>query len=802
MKEYNANIIEKKWQDIWEEKGSFIAHDDSDKPKRYLLIEFPYPSAKGLHVGHARPFTAMDVVARKSRLEGYNVLYPIGFDAFGLPTENYAIKHKVKPRTATDEAISNFRKQLKSLGFSFDWDREIDTTDDGYVKWTQYLFLKFLEHGLAYKDTLSINWCPSCKIGLANEEVVNGRCERCHGEVYKRDKEQWMLKITAYAQRLIDDLKDLDYIPRAKSQQIHWIGRSEGAEIDFPIGKDHSYKVRIFTTRPDTIYGATYMVVAPEHPMIQELASEITNMGELDEYRENAKKKSDLERTELSKEKTGIEIKGLKAFNPISEKEIPVFISDYVMMTYGTGAIMAVPAHDQRDYEFAKKFGQEIIPVIEGGDIEKEAFVGDGKVINSPLINGLTVKDAIAKMIAIIGERGLGTSKINYKLRDWVFSRQRYWGEPIPVVHCPDCGTVPLPYEELPLTLPDLDSYQPSDDGESPLSKVEEWVNTTCPKCGGKAKRETDTMPNWAGSSWYFLRYTDPHNDKEFASKEKLEKWMSVDWYNGGMEHTTLHLLYSRFWHKFLYDIGLVTTPEPYKKRTSHGMILGEGGVKMSKSLGNVVNPDDIINEHGADTLRLYEMFIGDFEQAATWSDDSLRGCRRFLDRIWKLQTMLNIGDKAVDPGLEVEYNNMIKKVTEDFENLKYNTAIASMMAFTNSIYQKGSISEPEFRTLLLLLNPLCPHITSELWELSFGGDIADESWPTYDPEKLLADSIEIAVQINGKLRATISVPREASSEECEKIAFANDKVIEFLEGKNVVKTIVIPAKIVNIVVK
>lgn len=802
MKEYRPEIIEKKWQDRWDETGVFCAEgNDSKKPKRYLLIEFPYPSAKGLHVGHPRPFTGMDVIARKSRFQGYNVLYPIGFDAFGLPTENYAMKFKIHPRVATDESIANFKRQLKSLGFSFDWSREIDTTNPEYYKWTQYIFLKFLEHGLAYKDNLSINWCTSCKIGLANEEVVNGHCERCGGEVVKKDKEQWMLRITAYADKLIEGLEGVDYIPRAKSQQIHWIGRSEGCEINFPLSKHEDAKIKVFTTRPETIYGATYMVIAPEHPILAELASSIENMAELEAYREEAKKKSDLERTELSKEKTGVQIKGIKAYNPISEKEIPIWISDYVMMGYGTGAIMSVPAHDQRDYDFATKFSLPIIEVIEGGDISKEAYSGDGKLINSPLIDGLGVEEAKKKMTAIITERGLGEFKVNFKLRDWVFSRQRYWGEPIPVVHCDCCGIVPLPYEELPLLLPDLENYETTDTGESPLANLEHWVNTTCPKCKGKARRETDTMPNWAGSSWYYLRYCDPHNKDVFASKESLKQWLPVDWYNGGMEHTTLHLLYSRFWHKFLYDIGEVPTPEPYNKRTSHGMILGAGNVKMSKSLGNVINPDDIVNEFGADTLRLYEMFIGDFEQSAAWSDDSVRGCRRFLDRIWKLQTILNDKDE-VDKEVEISYNNMIKKVSEDYENLKFNTAIACMMAFTNEIYHKGSITAPELKTLLILLNPVCPHITEEMWEDNFGGSILDNSWPVYDETKLVGDEVEIGVQVNGKLRATVMIPKDASKEVTEKIALANEKIAAILEEKTLVKTIVIPAKIVNIVVK
>lgn len=803
MKEYRPEIIEKKWQDRWEESGVFRAEGlDSKKPKRYILIEFPYPSSKGLHVGHPRPFTGMDVVARKSRFQGYNVLYPIGFDAFGLPTENYAIKHKIHPRKATDESIANFKRQLKELGFSFDWSREVDTTDPKYFKWTQYMFLKFLEHGLAYKDTLSINWCTSCKVGLANEEVVNGTCERCHSEVVKKDKEQWMLRITAYAQKLLDDLETVDYITRAKAQQIHWIGRSEGAELKFAI-KDSDEELRVYTTRPDTVYGATYMVIAPEHPLIDKMADRISNMDEVHEYQHEARKKSDLERTELSKEKTGVEIKGVRIINPLTKKEIPLWISDYVMMGYGTGAIMAVPAHDTRDYEFAKKFGLEIVEVVKGGDISKEAFVSNsGTLVNSDILNGLDVPAAKKKIIEYVEKESLGEAKINYKLRDWVFSRQRYWGEPIPVVHCEKCGVVPLPYDQLPLLLPDVEHYETTDTGESPLAAIDEWVNTTCPHCGGPAKRETDTMPQWAGSSWYFLRYCDPHNDDEFASMDSLKYWMPVDWYNGGMEHTTLHLLYSRFWHKFFYDIGEVSSPEPYAKRTSHGMILGGGGVKMSKSLGNVINPDDIVNEYGADTLRLYEMFIGDFEQAASWSDDSVRGCRRFLDRIWRMQDFMSQED-SIGEDLEVEFNNMIKKVSEDYESLKYNTAIASMMSYTNDIYSRGSISKGEYKVLLHLLNPICPHITEELWEtIDKDANIHETPWPSYDEAKLQGDEIEIAIQVNGKLRSTIMVPTDSSKEYTEKMALENERIKEILSDKKLAKVIVVPGKIVNIVAK
>ncbi|MDO4772545.1 MAG: leucine--tRNA ligase [Bacillota bacterium] len=801
MKAYEPKRIEKKWQDRWDRDKTFRAiGPGSGKEKRYILIEFPYPSAKGLHVGHPRPFTGMDVISRKLRFEGYDVLFPIGFDAFGLPTENYAIKNKIHPRQATDESIENFRRQLKEIGFSFDWDREIDTTSEDYFKWTQYMFLRFFDQGMAYKDTLSINWCTSCKVGLANEEVVNNHCERCGSEVVKKDKEQWMLRITKYAQKLLDDLDSVDYIKRAKLQQINWIGRSEGAEVKFQV-KDSEDSLTIYTTRPDTIYGATYMVIAPEHPIITKYADRISNMDEIEAYKLEASKKSDLERTELNKDKTGVEIKGIRMVNPISGEEIPLWISDYVMMGYGTGAIMAVPGHDSRDYEFAKEFGIEIREVISGGDLSKEAHTGDGVLVNSPLIDGLSVSDAIKKMISIMEEKGIGEAKVNYKLRDWVFSRQRYWGEPIPIVHCEACGMVPVPYEELPLTLPDVEHYETTDTGESPLANIPEWVNTVCPKCGKDAKRETDTMPQWAGSSWYFLRYTDPKNSDAFASKEALDYWMPVDWYNGGMEHTTLHLLYSRFWHKFFYDIGEVNTPEPYARRTSHGMILGEGGVKMSKSLGNVVNPDDIVSEYGADTLRLYEMFIGDFEQAATWSEDSVKGCRRFLDRVWNMQEFLVDGD-GISADIEVNFNKMIKKVTEDYENLKFNTAIATMMAFTNEIYQKKAINRAEFKVFLQLLNPVCPHITEEIWEAISDLSMHETPWPKYDENKLEDAFLEIAVQVNGKLRDTVKIPQDADKETCEKLALESEKIQAILEGKAPAKVIVVPKKIVNIVVK
>ncbi len=799
---YDHKAIEKKWQDYWYSNEIFKAEGpDSDKPKLFLLIEFPYPSGRGLHVGHPRPYTALDIVARKRRFEGYNVLYPIGWDAFGLPTENYAIKNKIHPRVATDENIANFKKQSMAIGFSFDWSREIDTTDPNYYKWTQYIFLKLLEHGLAYKDKLAINWCPSCKIGLANEEVVQGCCDRCGGEVYKRDKEQWMLKITAYAEKLIKDLDLVDYIARAKIQQRNWIGKSEGAEIDFPVS-DTSDVLKVYTTRPDTIYGATYMVIAPEHPLVEKYADRIANIDDVRQYQLKAKRKSDFERTELVKEKTGVELKGITAYNPISEQQIPIWISDYVMMGYGTGAIMAVPAHDQRDYEFAVKFDLPIVEVISGGDISKEAYSGDGKLINSPLIDGLDVNTAKAKMIDIIAQRKLGTAKVNYKLRDWVFSRQRYWGEPIPVVHCTDCGIVPLPYDQLPLTLPDVASYEPTDTGESPLAAIEDWVNTTCPKCGKAAKRETDTMPQWAGSSWYFLRYTDPHNDEAFASKAALDYWLPVDWYNGGMEHTTLHLLYSRFWHKFLYDIGAVPTVEPYIKRTSHGMIMGENNEKMSKSRGNVVNPDDIVEQFGADTLRTYEMFIGDFEKSVSWSMNGVKGCRRFLDRIWNLQEILVDGE-SYSADLNASVHKMIKKVSEDYERMKYNTAIATMMAFLNEVSKKGEINRAEYKTLLHLLNPVAPHITEEIWQLiGCAKTMHQTAWPRYDEAALQEDVVEMPVQVNGKVKTVIAVPKGSDNATVELLAMADEKLQRALQGLHVVKFIVVPDKIINIVVK
>ncbi|NLY78164.1 MAG: leucine--tRNA ligase [Tissierellia bacterium] len=803
MREYNPRVIEKKWQEIWEEKRVFEASNDMAKEKFYALIEFPYPSGQGLHVGHPRPYTAMDIVARKRRLQGYNVLFPIGWDAFGLPTENYAIKNKIHPRKVTEQNISRFKEQLKSIGFSFDWSREVDTTDPKYYKWTQWIFLKLFEKGLAYKKEMPINFCTSCKVGLANEEVVAGKCERCGSDVIKKVKNQWMLKITEYADRLIEDLETVDYVEKIKAQQINWIGRSTGVELDFRIsGKDDALKV--FTTRPDTIYGATYMVIAPEHPLIDKYNDIIENMDEISKYREYVSKKSDIERTELTKEKTGVEINGLKAVNPVTNKEIPIWISDYVMMSYGTGAIMAVPAHDSRDWEFAKKFNLPIIEVIKGGNVEEEAYTDteQGIVVNSELINGLEVKEAIEKMSDWLEEKGLGKRTVNYKLRDWVFSRQRYWGEPIPLVHCDKCGWVPVPENELPVMLPDVENYEPTETGESPLANIKEWVETTCPKCGGKADRETDTMPQWAGSSWYFLRYVDPHNDKELASKEALDYWLPIDWYNGGMEHTTLHLLYSRFWHKFLYDIGVVNTPEPYKKRTSHGMILGENNEKMSKSRGNVVNPDDIVKEFGADTLRTYEMFIGDFEKSVPWSENGVKGCRRFLERVWRLQDIVVSGDSYTKE-LETNIHKTIKKVSEDYETLKFNTAIAALMSLLNDFNSHGKITTTDLKTFLILLNPVAPHITEELWQVcGLEGMLHDQNWPVYDEEKIKDDQIEMPIQINGKVRGTVVVPADSSQDMIKEKIEENENLMKYIEGKKIVKEIFVKGKIYNIVVK
>ena len=799
---YDHDQVELKWQKIWEDAHCFEAKDDYSMPKFYPLIEFPYPSGHGLHVGHPRSNTALDIIARKRRMEGYNVLYPIGWDAFGLPTENYAIKTGIHPAKVTHDNIEHFRAQLKRLGFSFDWSREINTTDPSYYKWTQWIFLKFFEKGLAYKAEIPINFCTSCKVGLANEEVVDGVCERCGGVVVQKVRSQWMLKITEYAQRLIDDLDDLDYIERVKIQQKNWIGRSEGAEVIFPI-EGYPEGLKVYTTRCDTLFGATYMVVSPEHPIIDAMKDTIENMDEVREYQKAAARKSDLERAELNKEKTGVMLKGLKATNPVTGKLIPVWISDYVLMGYGTGAIMAVPAHDERDWEFAKKFNMPIIEVVAGGrNVQEECYsdVESGIMVNSGFLNGLTVKEAIPPMIKWLEEKGIGEKKVNYKLRDWVFTRQRYWGEPIPLVHCDKCGWVPLPYSELPLKLPEIEDFEPTDDGSSALARATDWIKTTCPKCGGPANRETDTMPNWAGSSWYFIRYCDPHNDKELASREALEYWMPVDWYNGGMEHTTLHLLYSRFWYKFLYDIGVVPTKEPYKKRTSHGMILGENGEKMSKSRGNVVNPDDIVEEMGADAFRLYEMFMGAFDQPIPWSTQGARGCRRFLDRIWRMQDMLNDFD-GIRPEMKALVHGTIKKVSEDYEAMKYNTAIAAMMTMVNELYNSGSVSKEEFHILLTLLNPVAPHMTEELNQrLGYEQPLYCTPWPKWDESALVKNTIEYGVQVNGKIRARIELPIDMPKEEVEAAAKAHKDVVPFLEGKTVRKVIVVK-NIVNIVV-
>ena len=802
---YNHHTVEKKWQKIWDEEKAFATSTDYSKPKFYALVEFPYPSGQGLHVGHPRPYTALDIVARKRRMQGYNVLYPMGWDAFGLPTENYAIKNQIHPKVVTKNNVARFKGQLHSLGYSFDWDREINTTDPDYYKWTQWIFLKLFKAGLAYKKEMPINWCTSCKVGLANEEVVNGVCERCGAPVVRKVKSEWMLKITNYADKLIKDLDDVDYIEKVKVSQKNWIGRSEGAEVDFSL-KDKEDKLRVYTTRPDTLFGATYMVVSPEHPLIDKYQSEIKNWDAIVEYREMAARKSDFERTELAKDKTGVVLDGLSAINPVNGKEIPIWISDYVLMTYGTGAIMAVPAHDDRDWEFAKKFGLPMIQVVEGKegpvDIDAAAFtdVATGKMINSEFLNGLEVTEAKEKMKDFLEEKKIGNRKVNYKLRDWVFSRQRYWGEPIPIVHCEKCGFVPIDESELPLVLPEVESYMPTDNGESPLAAMTDWVNTTCPCCGGPAKRETDTMPQWAGSSWYFLRYTDPHNTEELASQEALKYWLPVDWYNGGMEHTTLHLLYSRFWHKFLYDEGVVPTKEPYQKRTSHGMILGENGEKMSKSRGNVVNPDDIVQAYGADTLRTYEMFIGAFDLSASWSEDGVKGCRRFLERVWKLQTIMT-QEEGYSKDMETKMHQTIKKVSTDFENLKYNTAIAAMMALINDFYKKDSITKGEYKTLITLLNPVAPHITEELWEIiGMEGRLYQTTWPEYDEAKTVESTIEIAVQINGKTKATIAIGKDDAKEEV--LPKAKEAIADKLAGKNIVKEIFVPGRIVNIVAK
>ncbi len=803
-KVYAPKRIEKKWQDIWDNEKAFAATNDYTKPKYYALVEFPYPSGQGLHVGHPRPYTALDIVARKRRMQGYNVLYPMGWDAFGLPTENFAIKNKIHPRIVTKNNVERFKNQLHSLGFSFDWDREINTTDPNYYKWTQWIFLKLFKAGLAYKKEMPINWCTSCKVGLANEEVVNGVCERCGSPVVRKVKSEWMLKITEYADKLIDGLDGVDYIERVKVSQKNWIGRSEGAEVDFQVaGKED--KLRVYTTRPDTLFGATYMVVSPEHPYIDKYKDEITNWDEIVAYKELAARKSDFERTELAKDKTGVVLGGISAINPVTGKEIPIWVSDYVLMTYGTGAIMAVPAHDDRDWEFAKKFGLPMIQVVEGKegpvDINEAAFtdVATGKMINSEFLDGLEVAEAKEKMKSFLEEKGIGNRKVNFKLRDWVFSRQRYWGEPIPIIHCEKCGYVPIDESELPLELPDVESYMPTDNGESPLAAMTDWVNVTCPCCGGPAKRETDTMPQWAGSSWYFLRYTDPTNDNALASKEALNYWLPVDWYNGGMEHTTLHLLYSRFWHKFLYDQGVVPTSEPYQKRTSHGMILGSNGEKMSKSRGNVVNPDDIVEEYGADTLRTYEMFIGAFDLSASWSEQGVKGCRRFLDRVWKLQDIVT-SEEGYSKDMETKMHQTIKKVSNDFESLKYNTAIAAMMTLINDFYKKNSVTRDEFKTFITLLNPVAPHLTEELWEvMGFEGRLYNTTWPEFDEAKTVENTVEIAVQINGKTKSTIAIAKDEEKDAV--LAKAKEAIADKLTG-NVVKEIYVPGRIVNIVMK
>lgn len=803
MESYNFKAIEKKWQDKWEETGAFHAETNSKKPKYYTMIEFPYPSGAGLHVGHPRSYTALDIIARKRRMEGYNVLYPIGWDAFGLPTENFAIKNKVHPKIVTAKNIANFTRQLKMLGFSFDWSREINTTDPSYYKWTQWIFLQLFKHGLAYKQEMPINWCTGCKVGLSNEEVVNGVCERCGSEVVQKRKSQWMLKITEYAQRLIDDLDDVNYLEKIKTQQKNWIGRSEGAEVKFKLSTGD--EMIVYTTRADTLFGATYTVMSPEHPLIEKMKGSITNYDEVLAYKTEAAKKSEFERTELAKEKTGVKLEGIYAVNPANGAKLPVFISDYVLVTYGTGAIMAVPAHDSRDWDFAKKFNLPIIEVVSGGkNVQEEAYtdVYKGNMVNSEFLNGLPVKEAIPTMIEWLEKQCLGKRKVNFKLRDWVFSRQRYWGEPIPLVHCDKCGWVPIPESELPLELPEIETFEPGENGESPLAKAYDWIETTCPCCGGKAQRETDTMPQWAGSSWYFLRYMDPHNDEALASKEALEYWSPVDWYNGGMEHTTLHLLYSRFWHKFLYDIGVVPTKEPYMKRTSHGMILGENNEKMSKSRGNVVNPDEVVEEFGADAFRTYEMFIGAFDQSTPWSQQGLKGCYKFLERVWNLQSIVN-DEEGYSADLEKNINKAIKKVGEDFERMKFNTAIATMMSLVNDFSKKGSVTKGEYKTLITLLNPVAPHMTEELWLTYGNGELLSlQPWPKYDEGKTVDDEIEIVVQINGKIKDKLMIPAGLDKDGTQEAAMNTEKIKGLIEGKNVVKVIAVPGKLVNIVVK
>ena len=801
--DYNFKAAEKKWQEKWEEAGVFHAVDNSDKPKFYGLVEFPYPSGAGMHVGHIKAYSGLEVVSRKRRLQGYNVLFPIGFDAYGLPTENYAIKTGIHPRTVTDMNIAKFTSQLKKVGFSFDWTRVVDTTEEGYYKWTQWIFLKMFENGLAFRDKTLVNYCPSCKVVLSNEDSQGGKCDICHSEVVQKSKDVWYLRITEYADKLLDGLNKVDYLPNIKQQQINWIGKSRGAFVNFTL-KDIPETLRIYTTRPDTLFGVTFMVIAPEHPIIDKYADKIGNMDAINAYRAECAKKTEFERTQLVKDKTGVCIDGLTAVNPVNGKEIPVYISDYVMMGYGTGAIMAVPAHDDRDYAFAKKFGIDIIEVIRGGNIEEAAYTGDGEMVNSGFLNGLdNKKDSIARMIDYLTEKGIGEGGVQYKMKDWAFNRQRYWGEPIPIVYCPKCGMVAVPYDELPLKLPEVENFDPGSDGESPLAKIDSFVNCKCPKCGGDAKRETDTMPQWAGSSWYFLRYVDPHNDKAFADYDKLKYWMPVDWYNGGMEHVTRHLIYSRFWYKFLYDLGLVPYEEPYQKRTAQGLILGPDGVKMSKSRGNVIDPNEVVDAYGADVLRTYVLFMGDYEKAAPWSESSVKGCKRFIDRIWNLQEILKDGD-AYSEKLESAFHKTVKKVSEDIETLKYNTAIAALMTLLNNIYDAGEINRAELKTLLILVNPFAPHVTEEMWStLGYGEMLAkDAVWPAYDPEKCVDSTIEIAVQVNGKLRGKLVVAADISAEDAIAAAKTDEKVQSFLTDKNVVKEIYVPGKLVNLVVK
>ena len=801
--EYNFKEAEPKWQQKWEEAGVFHAVDNDDRPKFYGLVEFPYPSGAGMHVGHIKAYSGLEVVSRKRRLEGYNVLFPIGFDAYGLPTENYAIKTGIHPRKVTDMNIEKFTSQLKKVGFSFDWTRVIDTTEEGYYKWTQWIFLKMFENGLAFRDKTLVNYCPSCKVVLSNEDSQGGKCDICHSDVVQKSKDVWYLRITEYADKLLEGLETVDYLPNVKQQQVNWIGKSRGAFVNFTL-KDVPETLRIYTTRPDTLFGVTFMVMAPEHPLIDKYQDRIANMGAVKDYRAECAKKTEFERTQLVKDKTGVKLDGLTAINPVNGKEIPIYISDYVMMGYGTGAIMAVPAHDSRDYDFAQKFGIPILEVIKGGDISKEAYTGDGEMVNSDFLNGMdNKKDSIAKMITYLQEKGIGEGGVQYKMKDWAFNRQRYWGEPIPIVHCPKCGMVAVPYEELPLKLPEVENFEPGSDGESPLAKIESFVHCKCPKCGGDAKRETDTMPQWAGSSWYFLRYVDPHNEKAFADYDKLKYWMPVDWYNGGMEHVTRHLIYSRFWYKFLYDLGVVPYAEPYQKRTAQGLILGPDGVKMSKSRGNVIDPNEVVEAYGADVLRTYVLFMGDYEKAAPWSESSVKGCKRFIDRIWNLQEILKDGD-AYSEKLESAFHKTVKKVTEDIEAMKYNTAIAALMTLLNTIYDAGEINRAELRTLLILVNPFAPHVTEEMWAtLGYGEMLAkDAKWPTYDAAKCVDATVEIVVQICGKIRAKLNVPAEISAEDAIALAKAEERVAAEIAGKTIVKELYVKGKLVNIVAK